>query len=170
MANENEGTASERDPIVVWLEEIRDFAGANTRSREMAQRAIDRLSTPAAAANAPDRSRGLIGKFAVARVDGSDAPGGRHEGCRYFVLDMTHDRHAIPALRAYAESCEADGYLELGKDLRSAANELEAATTPAAAAPAPDQESPAPASTKIDRLVEESKAETERGRQARRQS
>lgn len=86
MANENEATAGERDPIVVWLEEIRDFAGANTRSREMAQQAIDRLST-----------------------------------------------------------------------------------MPAAAA-APDQESPAPAASKIDRLVEESKAETERGRQARRQS
>jgi len=47
--------SGERDPIVVWLEEIRDFAGANTRSREMAQRAIDRLEAPAPAAAAPDQ-------------------------------------------------------------------------------------------------------------------
>jgi len=52
----------------------------------------------------PDQ-RGLIAKFRVQRVDGSDAPGGKHDGCGYFVLDLTHDRHAIPALRAYAEDC-----------------------------------------------------------------
>jgi len=100
------------------------------------------------------RAQGLIGKFNVSRVDGSDAPGGRHEGCRYFVLDMTHDKHAIPALRAYAESCEADGFLVLGQDLRDAANALEFG--------------PGPAPTKIDRLVDAARDETARGREARR--
>jgi hypothetical protein len=37
-----------KDPVIVWLEEIRDFAGATDRAREMAQQAIDRLA-PAAA-------------------------------------------------------------------------------------------------------------------------
>ena len=39
---------NERDPLIVWLEEVRDFAGATPRAREMAQQAIDRLeATPA---------------------------------------------------------------------------------------------------------------------------
>jgi erythromycin esterase-like protein len=115
--------------------------------------------------NAARRSQGLIGKFNVSRVDGSDAAGGRHEGCRYFVLDMTHDRHAIPALRSYADSCEAD-YPALARDLRQAAAELEA--SPAA----PDQEGAASKSVadeKIDRIVDAAREETERGRAARRQ-
>lgn len=36
--------SADRDPVVVWLEEIRDFAGATDRAREMAQQAIDRLA------------------------------------------------------------------------------------------------------------------------------
>jgi hypothetical protein len=63
---------------------------------------------------------GLIGKFRVSRVDGTDSPGARHDGCRYFVLDATHDKHAAPALHAYAESCEAD-YPMLARDLRALA-------------------------------------------------
>ena len=64
-----------------------------------------------------DAERGLYGKFNVTRTDGSSAPGGKHAGCEYFVLDVTHDPHAIPALRAYADSCEAD-YPLLARDLR----------------------------------------------------
>lgn len=77
------------------------------------------------------RAQGLIGKFNVSRVDGTDAPGGRHFGCRYFVLDMTHDPHAAPALRVYARSCEAE-YPALARDLRQAADELEKSLPPAA--------------------------------------
>ncbi|MCR9093478.1 MAG: hypothetical protein NXI30_04620 [bacterium] len=65
-----------------------------------------------------DRTRGLFGKFRVSRVDGSDEPGGKHEGADYFVLDLTHDPHAPAAIRAYAESCERDGYELLARDLR----------------------------------------------------
>src|SRR6478735_11621138 len=40
-------TTNERDPLIVWLEEVRDFAGATPRAREMAQQAIERLTPPA---------------------------------------------------------------------------------------------------------------------------
>lgn len=53
-----------------------------------------------------DSDRGLYDKFRVQRVDGADAPGGKHEGCEYFVLDVTHDPHAQAALMAYAQSCK----------------------------------------------------------------
>ena len=64
-----------------------------------------------------DAQRGLYRKYEVRRTDGSSEPGGKHEGCIYFVLDLDHDPHALPALEAYADSCEAD-YPELAKDLR----------------------------------------------------
>ena len=59
---------------------------------------------------------GLYRKFEVRRTDGSDAPGGKHEHCEYFVLDATHDPCAIPALRAYANACRAE-YPRLAEDL-----------------------------------------------------
>lgn len=52
-----------------------------------------------------DKTRGLYEKFEVYRTDGEHLPGGKHEGCQYFVLDVTHDPFAIPALREYADSC-----------------------------------------------------------------
>ena len=51
-----------------------------------------------------DKNRGLYEKYIVRRADNKDMPGQKHYGCRYFVLDMTHDVHAIPALWAYAWS------------------------------------------------------------------
>lgn len=51
---------------------------------------------------------GLYEKYTVRRNDGSDGPGGKHEGCRYFVLDMTHDKFAAVALAAYAAACQHD--------------------------------------------------------------
>lgn len=63
-----------------------------------------------------DNDKGLYRKFHVYRADGSSDPGGKHEHCEYFVLDLTHDKHAIPALRAYAESCKEE-YPELAYDL-----------------------------------------------------
>lgn len=68
----------------------------------------------------PDKkSMGIYAKFEVRRIDGSDAPGGKHHGCDYFVLDLTHDQHARAAILAYADSCEADGYSALARDLRA---------------------------------------------------
>lgn len=62
------------------------------------------------------RTTGLIHKFNVERTDGTSAPGKKHDGCDYFVLDLTHDPHAVPAIRAYADSCRED-YPVLARDL-----------------------------------------------------
>ena len=63
-----------------------------------------------------DRERGLYRKYKIERTDGRSGPGKKHENCTYFVLDLVHDPHAIPALLAYAKSCEAD-YPALASDL-----------------------------------------------------
>lgn len=63
-----------------------------------------------------DKTRGLYDKFIVRRKDSSDAFGGKHENCDYFVLDLSHDPHAIPALKAYADSCRSE-YPLLADDL-----------------------------------------------------
>lgn len=57
------------------------------------------------AGRVPDQQRGLYGKYLVRRV--SD-PAGKHDLCRYFVLDPQHDPHATAALRAYAASAAQD--------------------------------------------------------------
>lgn len=64
----------------------------------------------------PAEQQGLFRKFEVRRVDGSDQPGGKHHGCRYFVLDMEHDQHAPAAIRAYAESV-SKSHPQLAADL-----------------------------------------------------
>lgn len=68
-----------------------------------------------------DKTRGLYDKFTVRRKDGSSEPGGKHHGCEYFVLDLTHDKHASAALLAYADSCAAE-YPLLAADLREKAS------------------------------------------------
>lgn len=65
----------------------------------------------------PSEQQGIFRKFDVLRVDGSDAPGGKHHGCRYFVLDMDHDVHAGQALAAYTESCRFSHH-KLSDELR----------------------------------------------------
>ena len=64
-----------------------------------------------------DKERGLYDKFRVERTDGSSKAGNKHYGCEYFVLDLTHDPHALPALAAYSVSC-ADEYPQLSADLK----------------------------------------------------
>lgn len=61
---------------------------------------------------------GLFHKYSVERTDGSSTPGGKHFGDEYFVLNMTTDKHALPALKAYAKSCAID-YPVLAADLRA---------------------------------------------------
>jgi hypothetical protein len=63
-----------------------------------------------------DTSRGLYAKYEVWRADGESGPGGKHEKCQFFVLDLDHDPHALPALRAYIASCRQQ-YPELAADL-----------------------------------------------------
>lgn len=64
-----------------------------------------------------NKNRGLYDKFSVKRTDGRDDPGEKHDDCRYFVLDLTHDPLAIPAARAYALSAWIAGYRQLSEDL-----------------------------------------------------
>jgi hypothetical protein len=64
------------------------------------------------------RKVGLYHKFNVERTDGSSALGGKHYGDDYFVLNLTTDKHALPALKAYAKSC-ADDFPALASDLRA---------------------------------------------------
>lgn len=66
---------------------------------------------------------GIYEKFNnIERTDGSHLPGGKHHGCTYFVLDLTHDKHAKPAMAAYAESCKEEFPL-LSEDAREVAGD-----------------------------------------------
>jgi len=60
-----------------------------------------------------DDKHGLYRKFYVERADGAT----KHWRCEYFVLDLNHDKHAMPALVAYAKSCEKQ-FPQLASDLR----------------------------------------------------
>lgn len=53
------------------------------------------------------QDKGLYDKFTVLRADGSSESGGKHQWCRYFVLDIDHDVYAPAALREYARACKA---------------------------------------------------------------
>lgn len=64
------------------------------------------------------RNTGIYDKYMVVRADREDRPGYKHFGCSLFVLDLTHDPHAIPAIRAYVESCR-DEYPVLARDLEN---------------------------------------------------
>ena len=61
-----------------------------------------------------DQTRGLYDKYIVERTD--EDPDGQYEDCKYFVLDLTNDKHAIYALKYYAMSCRRE-YPLLFKDL-----------------------------------------------------
>ena len=61
---------------------------------------------------------GLYNKFSVGRTDGRDNPGEKHCDCDYFVLDLTHDPYALPAILAYADACFRE-YPQLAADLRA---------------------------------------------------
>jgi hypothetical protein len=63
-----------------------------------------------------DPTKGVIRKYEVSRTDGSSQPGGKHERCSYFVLDLEHDEFSIPALEAYAVACKAK-FPALAQDL-----------------------------------------------------
>lgn len=60
--------------------------------------------------------QGVFQKFVVYRLDGSDLLGRKHHGCFNFVLDLTHDPAAIPAIHAYAAAC-AVTHPQLAADL-----------------------------------------------------
>jgi hypothetical protein len=63
------------------------------------------------------KDEGLHAKYEVRRTDGRDGPGGPHEECFLFILDVDHDPLAVPALRTYAEAARKAGYHALADDL-----------------------------------------------------
>jgi hypothetical protein len=70
-----------------------------------------------------DKEKGLYQKFIVTRTDGSSKSGGKHEHCRYFVLDLDHDQFAAAALEAYEAKC-ASTFPVLAVDLLKLRHEI----------------------------------------------
>jgi hypothetical protein len=71
----------------------------------------------------PIDEAGLGAKYNVQRVDGRDRTGGKHDGCRYLVLDLTHDEDARAAARTYAART-VHSRPRLSADLRALTDEL----------------------------------------------
>lgn len=65
-----------------------------------------------------NKGKGLYGKFLVTRTDGQSEPGKKHDGCGYWVIDITHDPYADVVLLAYAKACRAASP-RLARDLLS---------------------------------------------------
>lgn len=61
-----------------------------------------------------DEDRGLEHRYDVKRVNDLI---GKHNDCRYFVLDPKHDPLARVALKAYADEAKSAGYTALADDL-----------------------------------------------------
>lgn len=81
------------------------------------------MTKPVTTTDLPERDKdktaeqqGLFQKFDVRRTDGSDSISGKHQGCEYFIIDISHDQHAKAALLAYAESCK-ETHPQLSKDM-----------------------------------------------------
>jgi hypothetical protein len=64
------------------------------------------------------REMGIYDKYFVMRGDLQDMRGGRHFGCKHFVIDISHDPFAKETLLRYAELCEKE-YPNLARDLRA---------------------------------------------------
>lgn len=76
----------------------------------------DVIAWQRAVPNPDQASVGLYQKFHVRRADGTDAPGGKHAGAEYFVIDVKGDSFAAAALEAYADACKSS-YPLLAADL-----------------------------------------------------
>lgn len=63
-----------------------------------------------------ERREGLLHKYDVRRADD---PAGKHDACRYFMLDPQHDPLAVGALRTYADHARTAGYVPLADDLEA---------------------------------------------------
>lgn len=72
---------------------------------------------------AVEHNEGLLSKYHVER---RNDPEGKHNECRYFVLDPQHDPIARDALRAYATAAGAEGYFALRADLHRWLDRIEA--------------------------------------------
>jgi hypothetical protein len=70
-----------------------------------------------------NNNQGLFHKYDIKRTDGKDLPGEKHQDCEYFVLDLTHDKHAAYALMIYALSCKRENPV-LSRELLKKANAM----------------------------------------------
>lgn len=62
-----------------------------------------------------DKEAGLEERYTVYRNGDTT---GKHDACRYFVLDPQHDPIAMEALVVYAILAEAQGFENLSEDIR----------------------------------------------------
>jgi hypothetical protein len=88
----------------------------------MTEEHSDYLADLAAAStgDTPSEPPRLYAKYRVERTDGRSAEGEKHHGCKYFVLDVDHDPHALAALEAYEKSLRAVGANpKLAKDIQA---------------------------------------------------
>lgn len=97
-----------------------------------------------------ERCIGLVQKYHVTRVDGASEPGAKHDGCRYFVLDVTHDKYAPAALYAYAAAC-GDEFPALAADLQALADAQKERAMYTAAARQRERADAAKAATEAER-------------------
>lgn len=72
---------------------------------------------------------GLNHRYNVEKVND---PTGKHDACRYFVLDPQHDPIARAALVTYASAARAAGYHELYRDLMDWVDLIENGQAPSA--------------------------------------
>lgn len=68
-------------------------------------------------------AQGLYKKYTVIRNDGQGQSGAAHENDEYFVLNLTTDPFAKPALEAYAKACR-DKFPKLASDLEKLCENL----------------------------------------------
>lgn len=71
----------------------------------------------------------VFNKYDVRRTDGQDRWGEKHLGCNYWVLDLTHDPAALPAVLAYADAVEAT-HPQLAADIRQRYGPQDSSTIP----------------------------------------
>ena len=69
-----------------------------------------------------EKDAGLLSKYEVTRL-GDQV--GKHDECRFFVLDPQHDPLAVRALRVYASAANEAGYVRLAVDLWEWADKAE---------------------------------------------
>lgn len=94
-----------------------DWAAVNLKALEVAI-----APNPYRTTEENPMSDGLHQKYNVQRVNDET---GKHDDCRYFVLDPQHDRLALEALHFYSRIARESGYLALADDLLARVRQVE---------------------------------------------
>ena len=69
-----------------------------------------------------EKERGLESRYEVKKIGDSE---GKHDECRFFVLDPQHDIIARAALARYAQVARAEGFGALASDLDTWLDDLD---------------------------------------------